>query len=58
MYSKFSPTTDAATGILIWEGQVNSGDNIMFLARTTSATKVAGQAYETRAFVTIERCLD
>ena len=58
IYTKFSPSSDTSGGIVVWEGAVNVGDEIMFLARTTSATKIAGATYETRVFVTIERYLD
>ena len=58
IYTKFSPSSDTSGGIVVWEGAVNVGDEIMFLARTTSATKIGGATYETRVFVTIERYLD
>lgn len=58
IYTKFNPSSDTSGGIVVWEGAVNVGDEIMFLARTTSATKIAGATYETRVFVTIERYLD
>ena len=56
--SKFGPTTDTASDEVTFEGLVNEGDLIMFVARTTSSVSVGGQAYETWATVTIERILD
>ena len=56
--SKFGPTTDTASDEVTFEGLVNEGDLIMFVARTTSSVSVGGKAYETWATVTIERILD
>ena len=51
-YTKFAPTSDMAGSMTIWEGNVNAGDNLMFIARSTaSGVKVCGALYETRAII-------
>ncbi len=56
--TKFAPSSDTAGGSVTFDGAVNANDQVMFIARTTAATKVAGQSYETQVQVTIERILD
>lgn len=46
-YQKFSPSSDTSSMDSVFNGFFNAGDNIMFLARTTSATKVLSAIYQT-----------
>lgn len=49
---KFPPTSDSAGAIVVWKGYLYASDQIMCIARTTSATKVSGTPEETHLTVT------